>query len=64
MDKKTVFLSPVFFWFREDFGKTDVEVIAMVAEHFKAPERAALAKGGFRIQYTEFDWGVNGPGKN
>ena len=56
---KTVFLSPVFSWFREDFGKTDAEVIALVAQHFEATERKALAKGGFTIKYTQFDWGVN-----
>ena len=39
----------------------DAEVITMVARHFKAPERKALAKGGFTIEYTQFDWDVNGP---
>lgn len=58
LEAKIMFLSPVFSWFREDFGKTDAEVIA---EHFKALERAALVKGGFTIEYTQFDWGVNGP---
>ena len=59
LDSKTIFLSPVFSWFREDFGKTDAEVIALVAKHFEAPKRKALAKGGFAIKHTQFDWGVN-----
>ena len=59
LESKTVFLSPVFSWFREDFGKTNAEVIALVAKHFEAPERKILAKGGFTIKCTQFDWGVN-----
>ena len=59
MDSKTIFLSPIFSWFREDFGKTDTEIIAQVAEHFEISEQEALLKGGFKIDYTKFDWGVN-----
>ena len=59
MDSKTIFLSPIFSWFREDFGKTDTEIIAQVAEHFEIAEQEALLKGGFKIDYTKFDWGVN-----
>ena len=59
LESKTVFLSPVFSWFEDDFGKTDAEVIALVARHFKKPESEALTKGGFTIKYTQFDWGVN-----
>ena len=59
LDSKTIFLSPVFSWFREDFGKTDAEIIALVIEHFEATEQEALLKGGFKIDYTKFDWSVN-----
>jgi hypothetical protein len=59
LESKTVFLSPIFSWFEDDFGKTDAEVIALVARHFKAFESEALTKGGFTIKYTQFDWRVN-----
>jgi len=59
LKSKTIFLSPVFSWFREDFGKTDAEIIALVAGHFEIAEQEALLRGGFKIDYTKFDWGVN-----
>lgn len=59
VDKKTLYLSPVFYWFREDFGKSDAEVIALAAEHLGEAEQEALKQGGFSIKYTEFDWGAN-----
>lgn len=59
LKSKTIFLSPVFLWFREDFGKTDMEIIALVARHLDMAEQEVLLKGGFKIDYTKFDWGVN-----
>ena len=56
---KTLFLSPVFKWFSEDFGKEDAEIIKLVAEHLPEAERKALEGGGFEIRYTEFDWSAN-----
>ena len=37
----------------------DAEIIALVVEHFEIAEQEALLKGGFKIDYTKFDWGVN-----
>ena len=59
LSSKTIFLSPVFSWFREDFGKTDAEIILLVVEHFAEAEQKAILKGGFTINYTKFDWSVN-----
>ena len=59
LDSKTIFLSPVFSWFREDFGKNDAEVIVLVVEHFEEAEQKAILRGGFTIHYTKFDWSVN-----
>ena len=59
LDSKTIFLSPVFSWFREDFGKTETEIIALVTGHFDMAEQEVLLKGGFKIDYIKFDWGVN-----
>lgn len=60
VDGKQLFLSPIFKWFREDFGKSDAEIIEFVAEHFPENERLALREGGFAINYTSFDWAANG----
>ncbi len=59
VDKKILYLSPIFYWFREDFGKTDADIIAMAAAHMGEVERQALAKGGYSLKYTEFDWRAN-----
>ena len=56
---KILFLSPVFKWFSEDFGKEDAEIIKLVAEHLPEAERKVLEGGGFDIRYTKFDWSAN-----
>lgn len=58
-EAKTLFLSPVFEWFSEDFGKDDAEVIRLVAQHLPEADRKALEGGGFEIRYTKFDWSAN-----
>ena len=61
VDGKQLFLSPIFKWFREDFGKTDQEIIEFVAGYFPEPEQKALMAGGFSIAYTKYDWSANIP---
>ncbi len=56
---KELHLSPIFKWFRSDFGKDDAAIIAFVAGHFPEAERKALLAGGFKIRYTDYDWGLN-----
>ena len=59
LEKKTVYLSPVFKWYKEDFGKSDAELLDFVAIHFPEAEKSAIKRGGFRIIYTKYDWNVN-----
>ena len=59
LEKKTVYLSPIFKWYKKDFGKSDMEILEYVADHFLGAEKSAIKGGGFTISYTEYDWGVN-----
>jgi hypothetical protein len=56
----TVWVSPVFVWFREDFGGTDEAVGRYVARYWPdGPERRLLRSGRFRMRQTEYDWTLN-----
>ena len=59
LKKRTVYLSPIFKWYKKDFGKSDEEILKYVADHFSEAEKNAIKSGGFTISYTEYDWGVN-----
>ena len=59
LKKRTVYLSPIFKWYKKDFGKSDMEILEYVADHFPEDEKSAIKGGGFTISYTEYDWGVN-----
>ena len=59
LKSKTLFLSEIFMWFRDDFGKNDTQIIALVAEYFETTEQQFLMEGEFKIHYTKFDWRVN-----
>ena len=59
LESKTVYLSKIFDWFAEDFGKNDAEILEFVAPHFGEETAAAIQRGGFRIQYTEYNWDLN-----
>jgi hypothetical protein len=59
LEKKTVYLSLIFKWYKKDFGKSDMEILEYVADHFPEDEKSAIKGGGFTITYTEYDWGVN-----
>jgi hypothetical protein len=57
---RTVYLSPIFRWYRADFPRDDAEFGRYVARFFpESAERRLLEAGGFRIRYTEYDWSLN-----
>lgn len=56
---RTIFLSPVFKWYRDDFVKRSGSVLEFV-QFYLSPELAdALGQGEFKIKYTIFDWSLN-----
>jgi len=57
---RTVFGSPIFTWYREDFGNTLAGVGAFWARYVDGEaERALLSSGQFRWVDTEYDWSLN-----
>ncbi|MBW3535100.1 MAG: DUF547 domain-containing protein [Gemmatimonadetes bacterium] len=60
---RTVYLSPIFDWYREDFPVGDDGLGRYLAEFFPpGPERALLESGRFDVRHTEYDWSLNGRG--
>jgi hypothetical protein len=55
-----IHLSPIFDWFRADFGKTDAALLKFVAPYFEGQgERSAFAASRLSIEFTDFDWALN-----
>jgi hypothetical protein len=55
-------LSRIFEWHEEDFVGAAGSIAAYVAPFVRDPEVAGgLAGGGYRVQYLEWDWSLNGP---
>ncbi len=61
---RTVFVSMVFTWYKEDFGGSDKSLGRYLAKWYPAgPERALLESGDFKVVRTEYDWTLNSPAK-
>ncbi len=56
---RRVYLSPIFRWYREDFGRGNAEVGRYLARFHDGAERELLLSGAFRIDYTSYDWTLN-----
>ncbi len=59
LDAKIVHLSPLFKWYAEDFGQAEEDLLRFIAPHLSAEDRLSLEGGGFRIEYTDYDWTLN-----
>ncbi|MBL7648813.1 MAG: DUF547 domain-containing protein [Candidatus Hydrogenedentes bacterium] len=60
-EKKTLWLSPIFKWYGDDFETTSKSLAAFVAPYIGAAEGANL--DDFAIEYTDYDWSLNEQGK-
>ncbi|MDQ6613077.1 MAG: DUF547 domain-containing protein [Gemmatimonadota bacterium] len=57
---RTVFVSPIFEWYRDDFGGSDKAVGKFIAQFYTAgPERDLLLSGDFSLKETDYDWSIN-----
>ena len=56
---KTLWLSPIFDWFRGDFTAGDRTLEQFVSPYLSEPDRTALSAGGFRVRFTDYDWSLN-----
>lgn len=60
-DTMTLYLSPVFDWFSEDFEKNGKGMVENLLPFFPPSDRSSLEKDltKINIQYTKFDWSLN-----
>ena len=59
---RSLYHSPVFKWFSDDFEAQSGTVLEFLEPHFSEKDRKALAGGGFKIRYTDYDWSLNDRG--
>jgi hypothetical protein len=57
--RRTVQLSRIFKWYEEDFTRTGTGVLDYVQRFFPRDAQQDLSAGGFRIEYTDYDWSLN-----
>lgn len=57
--ERTIELSPIFKWFREDFGGSKESTQRFVAPYFEGAIRDKLAEAAYEVNYTDYDWSLN-----
>jgi hypothetical protein len=57
--ERVFYLSPLFKWYGADFEKKSGSVLAALKPYWPKEAAAALAKDGFKIRYTDYDWALN-----
>lgn len=57
----TVWLSPIFKWYRKDFERAAGSVLAYLARYWDEDDRAYLERHGaqVRLRYFKYDWSLN-----
>ncbi|MCA9061744.1 MAG: DUF547 domain-containing protein [Planctomycetaceae bacterium] len=57
---RTVKMSPILKWYREDFGQTDYDVVSSVFPYLPAEDRQWLScHPGWKFEYQGYNWGLN-----
>jgi hypothetical protein len=56
LSKKTVTVSEIFKWFREDFGGSEAKVLQFLGRYVKT---ARLGEPGWKLKYFDYDWSIN-----
>jgi len=56
--RSTVYLSPIFKWYGEDFVKKHGSVLSALRP-FWPPPMADVVTEGFKVRYTRYDWALN-----
>ena len=58
---RTLRLSSIFDWFREDFERSSQTLPAFVARYAEPATSTALSSGGnVRVEFLDYDWSLNG----
>ncbi len=55
--KKELTVSEIFKWMREDFGKSEPDVLRFIAKY--RLDGQSFAGGGWKIKYFPYDWSLN-----
>jgi hypothetical protein len=58
----TIRVSPILKWFGEDFGVDDAARLRLIAPYAPDPIRSFVARGSARIEFLDYDWGLNDAG--
>jgi hypothetical protein len=56
--RRVITLSKLFDWYKEDFGRTQREMLDFLAR-YRESDRSSLSENGWRIQHFEYDWSPN-----
>jgi hypothetical protein len=57
---RVVYVSPIFDWFKDDFGGSDAAIGRYLAGLLpEGPERRLLLEGDFDLRTTAYDWNLN-----
>lgn len=59
-NSRTLYLSSIFAWFREDFENAAGTLGDYVGRYVDATTAAALREPGVRIEFLDYDWSLNG----
>ena len=57
---RTLWLSSIFDWFRDDFERSAGTLEAFVARYADETTASALRAGGVRLEFLDYDWSLNG----
>jgi len=61
LENKIARISPIFGWFKEDFGRDRLGVLLFIAKFLEPKAANAIRKDvkNWRVFYTYYDWGLN-----
>ena len=67
IDKNQVSLSKLFLWYRNDFGRSDIEVLRWITKFIDEPKRSLLqalldqqtTDENVQLTYRVYDWLLN-----
>jgi len=57
-DKNTLYLSPIFSWFKKDLG----DPVKFVSKYLPKEDKDFIKKNKVRIKYIKYDWSLNDKG--
>lgn len=59
LENRTLYLSPIFKWYKEDFEEGSRSVAVFVSRYFQGDAARRIRTEKFKIHYTDYDWSLN-----